>query len=103
MESIRHASTLWRWTGGNDRSWFFLTIDGDAGDLLSATRLMRRLERGAGKGFGSIKVFARIGDSRWQTSVFPQKGSGWLLPVKAAIRRAEAIDEGDAVDLVLEL
>ena len=35
---------------------------------------------------------------RWQTSVFPDNESeGFVLPVKKAVRRAEAIDVGDVV------
>lgn len=103
METIGHTGTLWRWSGGNGTSWFFLTIDGEADERLRATALMRRLELGRARGFGSIRVKVRIGESCWQTSVFPQKDGGWLLPVKAAIRRAEGIGEGDAVECMLEL
>ena len=102
MESVSHVAKLWRWTGGSGLGWFFVTIDGTAGETLSATALMRRLEFGARPGFGALRVQARIGESRWQTSVFPQKELGWLLPVKAAIRRIEAIGEGDEVAIVLE-
>ena len=59
---------------------------------------MRRLEKSIG-GFGSLKVEARIGDSAFTTSVFPSKEIGWLLPVKAAVRKAEGIAEGDAVTI----
>lgn len=97
METIEHESPLWRWTGGNGVGWFFLTIDGPAGEILSGTALMRRLERGGAKGFGSMRVRARIEDSEWQTSVFPTKDGKWLLPVKAAIRRKAGIGEGDVV------
>lgn len=101
-ERISHTGTLWRWTGGSSGgSWHFLTIDGEAGESLSATALMRRLERTIG-GFGSIKVAARIGASRFSTSVFPSKSEGWILPIKAAVRKAEGIGEGDAVEVVLE-
>lgn len=86
METIHHTAALWRWTAGNGMGWFFLTIDGDAGEALSATALMRRLESGTARGFGMIKVHTVIRKSRWSTSVFPQKDGGWLLPVKAAIR-----------------
>ena len=102
VETIHHTTALWRWTAGNGVSWFFLRIEGDAGKALAASALMRRLESGRARGFGMIKVRAEIGTSRWSTSVFPQKTGGWLLPVKAAIRRAEAIGEGDMVELVLE-
>lgn len=102
-ESIHHTATLWRWSGGAGGNWFFLTIDGAAGEALSGTALMRRLESGRARGFGSLRVTASIGGSRWQTSVFPQKGKGWLLPVKAAVRRAENLGEGDTVELALEI
>ena len=102
MERIRHSAPLWRWSSDNGVSWFFLTVDGEAGEALTATRWMRRLETGSSRGFGMIKVRATIGDSSWSTSVFPQKEGGWLLPVKAAIRRAEGTVEGDIVELMLE-
>jgi hypothetical protein len=50
-------------------------------------------------------VPATIGDTTWQTSVFPQKsedGSAeWILPVKAAVRKAEDLAEGDEAALTL--
>lgn len=100
-ERITYTGPLWRWTGGNGGSWHFLTIDGEAGEELSATALMRRLE-GLSRGFGSLKVLAIIGDSAFRTSVFPSKSEGWMLPIKAAVRKAEGIGEGDAVTVVLE-
>lgn len=101
-EQIEHTGTLWRWTGGTNGTWHFLTIDGEVGEALSATALMRRLE-GLSRGFGSLKVLATIGDSAFRTSVFPSKADGWMLPVKAAVRKAEDLAEGDEVTVVLEL
>lgn len=101
-EAILHTGPLWRWTSPTaPAAWFFLTIDGAAGEALSGTALMRKLE-GGGRGFGSLKVSATIGGSTFATSVFPQKGEGWLLPVKAAVRKAEGIGEGDRVTVLLE-
>ncbi len=101
-ERLTHTGTLWRWTGGNGGAWHFMTIDGAAGEALSGTALMRRLERTIG-GFGSLKVRATIGDSTFATSVFPSKSAGWMLPVKASVRKAEGLAEGDAVTVVLEV
>lgn len=100
-ERLTHTGKLWRWQGGSGGSWHFLTIDGEAGEALSATALMRRMERSLG-GFGSLKVAARIGDSTFKTSLFPSKELGWLLPVKASVRKAEGIGEGDAAEVTLE-
>ncbi len=101
-ERLDHIGPLWRWTGGNGGAWHFLTIDGDAGEALTGTALMRRMERTIG-GFGSLKVTARIGDTTVRTSLFPSKERGWLLPVKASVRRAEGICEGDEVAVTLEV
>jgi hypothetical protein len=104
MERLTHNAILWRWTTPSaPAAWFFVTIDGDGGEMLAATALMRRLENGSARGFGAIKVTARIGESTWQTSVFPAKETGgYMLPVKAAIRRAEGIGDGDEVEVTLE-
>jgi len=100
-ERITHTSQLWRWTGGENGSWHFLTISGAAGGAFTETALMRRLE-GMARGFGSLKVTATIGETSWQTSVFPSRETGWMLPVKAAVRKAEGLSEGDEVTLTLE-
>ena len=102
-ERITHTGPLWRWTGGTNGTWHFLTIDGAAGEALSATALMQRLERGRRAGFGSLKVEAQIGESRFSTSVFPAKNTGWLLPVKAAVRTAEGLAERDSVTVTLSI
>lgn len=102
-ERIAWTGPLWRWTGGGGAgTWHFLTIGGAAGEALSATALMRKLE-GSARGFGSLKVSATIGDSSWRTSVFPSREGGWMLPVKASVRKAEVLGEGDVVELMLEV
>ncbi len=102
-ETVIHTGKLWRWTSSTGTgSWHFVTVDGAAGESLSGTALMRRMERSLG-GFGSLKVTATIGGSTFKTSVFPSKEQGWLLPVKVSVRKAEGLGEGDAVDVMLEL
>ena len=102
-ETITHTGPLWRWTTpASPAAWHFITIDGEAGEALSGTAIMRRLE-GNARGFGSLKVVAKIGGSTFRTSVFPSKETGWLLPVKAAVRKAEGLAEGDAVMVSLEV
>ena len=94
---IHVTATLWRWSGEGG-SWHFLTIDGQVSAEIRFAALGRT------GGFGSIKVEARIGRTSWSTSIFPQKDSGgFILPVKAAVRKAEAIGEGDEVTVELRL
>jgi Domain of unknown function (DUF1905) len=102
-----HAVTakLWLWTTDKaPASWHFLTIEGEAADAIHVLALMRRLESGRRRGWGSMKVSATIGQTTWETSIFPAKESGeWLLPVKAAVRNAEALEAGDAVEVTVTL
>ena len=100
-ERITCTSRLTRWTGANGGNWFILNIDGEAAETLSATALMRRLELGKARGFGSLRVTAQIGDTDWQTSAFPRKDGGWLMLVKKSVRHAEGLDEDDTIELNL--
>ena len=81
--------------------WVALT--GAAAEAVAGHELARRLELGKRRGFGSVKVAVQIGNSRWQTSLFPQKSGGWFLPVKKPVRLAEGLDFGDEVAGELEL
>ena len=105
-DAVVFTARLWRWSsdGSPAGGWFFLTVDGQAGEAVAAHEAIRRLELGKGRGFGSVKVRASIGESDWATSVFPSKSRyGYLLPVKAAVRKAEGLAEGDEVSATLEL
>jgi hypothetical protein len=47
-------------------------------------------------GWGVIPVAARIGQTAFETSLFPKDG-GYLLPLKDAVRKPEGIRTGDDV------
>jgi hypothetical protein len=49
-----------------------------------------------------IPAVAAISDTEWRTSLFPKDGR-YVLPLKDAVRRAEAIDEGDYVAVRLSI
>ena len=95
---ISFTTPLWLWSGEGG-SWHFVTVPPDEAveiRLESAASGIRR-------GFGSVRVAARINGIDWQTSIFPQKSGGYLLPVKAAVRRDAGIAAGDMVEVSLEL
>ena len=98
-DSFETTATLWRWQSARPgTSWHFLTIEGQVSAEIRFTALGRT------GGFGSIRVEARIGGTVWNTSIFPQRESGgFILPVKAAVRKAEGIGEGDEVEVELRI
>lgn len=55
-------------------------------------------------GWGVIPVEAQIGETVFETSLFPKDG-GYLLPLKDAVRKPEGITAGDevAVELTVRL
>lgn len=98
-DSFEIRGRIWLWKPANATratGWHFLTIDGQTAAEIRFAALGRT------GGFGSIKVAARIGDTRWHTSIFPQRESGgFILPVKASVRKCEGIGEGDEVAVSL--
>lgn len=53
-------------------------------------------------GWGVIPVHVQIGKTEWTTSLFPKDGL-YLVPIKAVVRKAENLEEGDNVTVRLEV
>ena len=100
-ETLSCTLPLRRWQG--DRGTYHLvTITGEEAEALAMHERLHKLEFGARRGFGSIKVMARIGATEWKTSVFPQsQKTEWILLVSKKVMRAEDLVEGDPVTLEL--
>lgn len=91
------STELWRHQAGQS-AWFFVTVP------VAQSNEIRAETEGLRAGFGSVRVSATIGTSTWHTSVFPESKSGqFMLPVKKAVRRAEDLEDGDVIDVTLEL
>lgn len=94
MTELRFSGTVWIAPG--DGSWHFVTVPEDPSDVI-------HLESGPRVGFGSVKVRARVGDTTWSTSVFPNTSHTYVLPLKRAVRVVEGILVGDLIDVILDL
>jgi hypothetical protein len=98
-----HTGPVWIWRGSGNgpppkAAWYMLTIDGDTAAAI------RTAATGNTNGFGSVRITATIGKTSWQTSLFPSKDSGgYLLPLKASVRRAECLDGGTSATATLAL
>ena len=94
-------TTLWRWVPEPPAkgAWHFVTVTGEAADGIRALAFERRA-LGAKAGFGSVRLRVSLDGVAWQTSVFPHKESGgWILPVKAEVRKRADVGEGDSVTI----
>lgn len=96
MFEFEFTSKVIRWQG--KAAWHFILLPED---------MSEEINRWAGAmkgGWGSVPVEASIGTTSWRTSIFPDKKRGtFLLPLKAEVRRAEGVGDGDSVDVTLSL
>ena len=98
---LTFTAELWRWTARKESAdtgaWCFVTLPADLADDV-------RERAGEPRGFGSVRVRARVGGTEWDTSVFPDAASGsFVLPVKKAVRTAAGVTEGDELTVTLTL
>lgn len=85
------------WEHEGEASWHFVTLPGQIGDEIHARTERRRA-------FGSVPVDAKIGETSWSTSLFPDsKTQSYVLPVKRSVRSSEGVAAGDVVDVEIEL
>ena len=92
---VSFKAKLWVWPG-EGAAWRFVTVPKDISEKIRKKVKIKR-------GFGSVRVRVRVGKIAWETSVFPDSKSGtYLLPVKASVRRAEGLDDGDSATIHIE-
>lgn len=85
---------VWFWRG--PAPWHFVTVPDEEAAALEA------ISPTVTYGWGMIPVTVRVGDSEWTTSMWPKDG-GYIVPLKARVRRAERIEVGDVVDVHLTI
>ena len=85
---------IWIWKG--PAPWFFVTVPAKESAEIKA------MERMVTYGWGMIPVTVRIGQTIYQTSLWPKDGL-YIVPLKASVRKAEGLHEGDTVTVNLEL
>jgi hypothetical protein len=92
--NIEFSGKIWFWCG--PAPWFFVTIPA------KHSRDMKEISGFVTYGWGVIPVYVQIGRSEWKTSMFPKDGR-YILPIKASIREAEHLEEGDKVTVRLDV
>ncbi|MEM6477128.1 MAG: DUF1905 domain-containing protein [Pseudomonadota bacterium] len=102
-ETVTATLPLRRWQG--DRGTYHLVVfEGETAEIIAMHARLHRLEFGRQRGFGSVKVMARIGETEWKSSVFPQsKQAEWVLLVSKKVMRLEGLAPDDPVQVELKL
>jgi hypothetical protein len=89
---LEFSGEIWYWRG--PAPWYFVTVPEAARKELAAAA------PAVTYGWGMVPVTAEIGSVAWSTSLWPKDGS-YIVPLKAAIRKAAGVEEGDTVAIRL--
>ncbi|MEZ4726435.1 MAG: DUF1905 domain-containing protein [Caldilineaceae bacterium] len=90
--NIEFTGKIWFWKG--PAPWYFVTVP------VEPSRGLKAISGTVTYGWGVIPVHVQIGQTAWQTSLFP-KEDRYLVPIKASVRKAEQLAEGDEVTIRL--
>jgi hypothetical protein len=89
---LEFSGPIWEWRG--PAPYYFVTVpDEEAADLKST-------EAFVSYGWGMIPVTVRIGETEWETSLWPKDGR-YVVPLKDKIRKAERLVEGQTITVLL--
>ena len=92
--TLEFTGAIWYWRG--PAPFYFVTVPEKPSHRVHEVMLSVTY------GWGMIPVTARIGKTEWKTSLFPKDGR-YIVPIKASVRAAEKLDEGEGVKLRLEV
>lgn len=84
------TAEVWFWRG--PAPWYFVTVPEDDSGVI------QDLSEFVTYGWGMIPATIRIGRTEWETALWP-KDDRYVVPLKAAVRRAEQLDEGDKAEV----
>ena len=92
--TIEFSGKIWFWRG--PAPWYFVTVPA------RQCRDLKAISGAVTYGWGMIPVHVRIGNSEWETSLWPKDGR-YIVPIKASIRKAEQLEEGDKPAIRLDV
>jgi len=92
--NIKFNGKIWYWRGPSP--FYFVTVPA------KQCRDLKAISGFVTYGWGMIPVTVQIGKTEWKTSLFPKDGR-YIVPIKASVRNAENLEEGDTVPIRLEV
>jgi hypothetical protein len=92
--NIECTGPIWYWRG--PAPWYFVAVPA------AQCQALRAVSATVSYGWGMIPATVRIGQTAYKTSLWPKDG-GYIVPIKASVRKAEKLEEGDEVTVRLEV
>ncbi len=92
MDRVVYTSKAKVWLYPGMAGWCFVSVS------KKESAHIRALFAGLARGFGSLPVTVTIGNTTWNTSIFPDgKTKTYLLALKAEVRKKEQITVGKTI------
>jgi len=91
--NVEFSGPIWHWRG--PAPFYFVTVPADESDALHV------IANVVTYGWGMIPVTVHIGQTVFKTALWPKDGA-YIVPLKASVRKAERLAEGDVVTIRLE-
>ncbi len=95
--SFDFTAACWLWQA-EKAAWHFVSLPKEKSEEI---KFFNENVSSKKRGWGAVKVLAKIGNTEWSTSIFPQKEGTYILPIKASVRKAEKILVGNQVNVSL--
>lgn len=96
IKTFSIETVIWRYSGKG--GWHFVTLGKPLSDKINAATRSRKAA------WGSVRVTVTVGQTTWQTSLFPSsEHDSYLLPIKAAVRKKENLTVDDLVRLSIDV
>ena len=92
--NIEFSGQIFFWRGPSP--YFFVTVPA------KHSREIKAISKRVTYGWGVIPVQVRIGQTEFTTSLFPKDGL-YLVPIKAKVQKAEALEQGQMVTIQLDI
>lgn len=98
MARVNYKMRAKVWLYPGIAGWHFVTLPKKQSDKI------RKMFGAMKRGWGSLPVDVTIGNTNWQTSLFPDKKAGaYLLPLKSDVRKKEKISASDVIHFSIEI
>src|SRR5215203_5901511 len=91
---LQVTGEVWEWRG--PAPYYFVTVPDDESAQLAS------VAAGVTYGWGMIPVRGGVGETDFETSLWPKDGR-YVVPLKDALRGAEGIEDGDLVTVRLRV
>lgn len=97
--SFEFTAECWLWQA-EKVAWHFVSLPNEKSEEI---KFFNENMSSKKRGWGALKVLAKVGNTEWRTSIFPQKSGAYILPIKAEVRKQERILEGTTVHVMLKI